>query len=182
MRIKLRDVRLSFPALFEPKAFDANQKAKYSASFILEEDDPQVDEIQEAIEAVAEDKWPGKVPRRLKTCLRNGEEKPDTAGYGDGVMFVTSSSPTQPRILDRAKRDLTEADGVPYGGSYVSAVLELWAQDNQYGRRINAELKAVVFLRHGEAFGGGSPVRDEELDDLCDGEVEDPEDDDDFLD
>ena len=33
--------------------------------------------------------------------------------------------------------------------------MTLWAQNNGYGKRINAQLDGVQFVRDGEAFGEG---------------------------
>lgn len=33
-----------------------------------------------------------------------------------------------------------EADGLVYSGCYVNARIELWAQDNANGKRVNAKL------------------------------------------
>ena len=38
----------------------------------------------------------------------------------------------------------------------MNAIVELWAQDNNYGKRINASLAGVQFAKDGEAFAGGT--------------------------
>ena len=178
----LKDVRLSFPQLWEPRAFREDQKPRYEASFILDVDDPQIEGIEAAIEEVKEEQWPKGAPRRLEVCLKDGEEK-DYDGYGPGVMFVSSASYNKPAVVDRRKRDLTERDGIPYGGCFVNCHITIWAQDNQFGKRVNAGLVAVQFLRDGPAFGAG-PASASKLEDLGedpDEGITDPEDDD-FLD
>jgi hypothetical protein len=47
------------------------------------------------------------------------------------------------------------SSGKPYSGCYVNAVIELWAQDNKFGKRINASLMGVQFLRDGQRLSGG---------------------------
>jgi hypothetical protein len=42
----------------------------------------------------------------------------------------------------------------------------VWAQDNKYGKRINASLEAIQFVRHGEAFGAKPVIAEEVFDDL----------------
>ena len=61
---------------------------------------------------------------------------------------------------------LTAADGRPYAGCYVIANVELWAQDNNYGKRINASLRGVQFLRDGDAFSGGGAASEDEFDEV----------------
>ena len=37
-------------------------------------------------------------------------------------------------------------------------VVQLWAQDNKHGKRVNANLKAIQFMEHDTAFAGSTPV------------------------
>jgi hypothetical protein len=53
MKIKLTNVRLSFPELFEAKSVNGEGKPAFSGSFLIDPKDPQVKMINEAIEAVA---------------------------------------------------------------------------------------------------------------------------------
>ena len=66
---------------------------------------------------------------------------------------------------------LTEADGLVYSGCYVNARVELWVQDNANGKRINAKLLGIQFVRDGDAFGAGSaPAKPTDFSDLGDGD------------
>ena len=56
MKIKLSNVRLSFPQLFEAKTVNGEGKPAFSASFLINPNDPQIKEINAAIDAVAKDK------------------------------------------------------------------------------------------------------------------------------
>ena len=42
-------------------------------------------------------------------------------------------------------------------------MLDIYAQDNGYGQRINATLKGVQFIADGEAFAGGAPAGDDDF-------------------
>ena len=55
--IRLKNVRLAFPSIFEPKAFDEKSKAKYQATFLVPKNSPLVAEIEKAIRAAAVAKW-----------------------------------------------------------------------------------------------------------------------------
>jgi hypothetical protein len=37
-------------------------------------------------------------------------------------------------------------------------MLQVWIQDNDHGKRVNANLKAVQFYEHGEAFSTSAPI------------------------
>jgi hypothetical protein len=58
-------------------------------------------------------------------------------------------------IIDRDKSPLAEEDNRIYAGCYVNAIFSLWAQNNQYGKRINAQLDGVQFAKDGEPFADG---------------------------
>jgi tripartite-type tricarboxylate transporter receptor subunit TctC len=55
-------------------------------------------------------------------------------------------------VVGRKLEVLTEDDNKPFAGCYVNATIRLWAQDNQYGKRINAQLRAVQYVKDGAAF------------------------------
>src|SRR6267142_5303447 len=58
-RIKLIDVRITFPKLFEAERFKPTDKdAYYSSSFLLAKDHPQLKELAEKIRLAAQIKWP----------------------------------------------------------------------------------------------------------------------------
>jgi len=161
--IKLTGVRISYPQLFVPKkGQDANSEPKYSAAFILDKrrDAEQIARIKSTLETLRNDFWNGKPPKGIKSCLRDGSEKEDVEGYGPDVMFFNASSKLAPVVVyqDPRKPVPKEKAGDVYPGCYVNVVVRLWCQDNDYGKRINAELKAVQFARSGEPLGGGTPV------------------------
>ena len=155
--VKLSNVRLSFPSLWKArKGPDATSKEAFQASFILDKktNAPEIKAINAMIDLIVKESFKGKRPP--KVCLREGSEKGDTDGYGDGVCFISARSDKRPHVVDRNLAPLVEEDGKPYAGCYVNATVRLWAQDNQYGKRVNASLRAVQFVKDGEAFGEGS--------------------------
>lgn len=155
MIVKLTNVRLSFPHLFTARAVNEGDKPKFSANFIidLERQQKLVRELEAAIESVSRDQWKDKVPKTLKVCLRDGEDYADKDGYGEGTVFVTASTDKRPPVVDRDMSPIVEEDDKIYAGCYVNATIRLWAQDNQYGKRVNAALRAVQFVKDGDAFG-----------------------------
>lgn len=175
MKIKLTNVRLAFPALFEAKTVNGEGEAAYSASFIIDPADPQVKAINAAIDAVAKEKFGTKADSVLtqmragdKVCLHNGDSKSDYAGF-PGNLFISARTKTRPLVLDADKTPLVAADGKPYAGCYVNASVELWAQDNNYGKRVNASLRGVQFLKDGDAFAGGGVASEDDFDDVTEG-------------
>ncbi len=179
MKLKLTNVRLAFPALFEAKTVNGEGKPAFGASLLIDPADPQVKTINTAIEACAKEKWGAKAEVLLKqmraadkVCLHDGDLKASYEGFA-GNLFVSARNPVRPTVLDSDKTPLVAADGKPYAGCYVNVVLDLWAQDNKYGKRVNASLSGVQFLRDGDSFTGGGAAGDDEFDDVSSGATAD---------
>lgn len=153
--VTLRNVRLSFPALFEPKKGpEETSKAAYAAVFLLDKKANAADikAVQAAIDAVVKAEFKGIKPPR--TCIRDGSEKSHLDGYGDSVMFISARNEKRQPIVDRDRvTPITEKDGKIYAGCYVNAVIRVWAQDNKFGKRINASLGPIQWVKEGEEFG-----------------------------
>jgi hypothetical protein len=174
-KVVLRDVRLSFPDLFEAQQFEGTGPYYYRATFLFPEKSDNYKKVMEAIEEVAKEKWAAKAPGILKaalatpnkTCLVDGDTKDYNGFAGNWALSAARNQDAgPPRIVDRAKNPLVAADGKLYGGAYVNATVELWAQDNKYGKAIRATLVNVQFVKDGESFGGAAPATDADLDDL----------------
>ena len=160
--IKLKNVRLSFASLFKKATF-GGEETKYEGTFLIDKETQadQIAEINTAIAAMMKEKKAKLSPDRI--CFKDGDEI-DYDGYA-GHMSIKASNAKRPIVIDRDKSPLTEDDGRPYSGCYVNAVLELWYQDNTWGKRVNANLLAVQFAKDGEPFGeGGASVSVDDFD------------------
>lgn len=159
--------RLSYPNLFEPKGFNG-ATPKYSAVFLLDKvkDAEQIKMIKTKISDMIKEHFKGKHPGADKLCLKDGANKPDTDGYGDGMVFLSSSNLSKPRVVDQSRNDIDKGDPRIFGGVYVVGVVTLWAQDNEWGKRINASLEAVQYARTGKSFGSPPLNIDDAFDDL----------------
>ncbi|MDE2097499.1 MAG: DUF2815 family protein [Patescibacteria group bacterium] len=179
MKIMLKNVRLAFPALWRPAKIKGSGDGppKYNCCGLLPRNHPQLAELKGAMKSAAVEKWGAKADAIYKACvaaqkicLRDGDSKPDYDGF-EGNFFVSASCATRPSVFDRDKTELNESDGKPYAGCYVNLSLEIWAQDNEWGKRINAQLRGVQFVRDGDAFTAGAKAADaDEFDDLGMGE------------
>lgn len=181
MKVQIRTVRLAFPNLFEPSSIEGSDP-KYNAKFIIPSNHPQIAELEKAMLEVAKGKWGAKGQQVFDNLTKAGKKpevgfvkEPYKNRDGDaydgfeGAYYVTASNKARPLIIDGDRTPLTQADGKPYAGCYVNAIVEFWAQDNSFGRAIRATLKGVQFVRDGDAFGGGAPASVDEFDDLGDG-------------
>lgn len=170
MKLLLNNVRVAFPTLFEARTVNGEGKPAFSCSFLIDPADKQVATINAAIEKVAKEKWGAKADGILKTlratdkvALHDGDLKSNYDGFA-GNLYISSRSSVRPLIIDQSRNPLTEQDGKPYAGCYVNASIELYAQDNNYGKRINATLRGVQFAADGDAFGGGGSASVDEFD------------------
>ena len=162
-RITIKDVRIAYAqGIFEARAAKPGDKAKYGAAFIFGRDHPALKELSVAVVKAAMARWGDKTDDTLKQLkaadrlpVHSGDAKASSAGYA-GNFYLNAGNLIRPLVLDSNKAPLTAADGRPYSGCYVNAILEVWAQDNQHGKRVNASLLGVQFVRDGERLAGGS--------------------------
>ena len=151
-KIKLNNVRLSFPSLFQKATFEGKE-TKFEATLLLDKKQhaETITEIQAAIKLAIKEKLAGAKVGADKLCMKDGDES-DYEGYA-GTMSLKAANAKRPLVIDRDKTPLAESDNRPYSGCYVNAIIELWAQNNAYGKRINANLLAVQFYKDGQPFG-----------------------------
>ncbi len=188
MKIRIEDsskhfCRIAFAQhLFAKGTVGGEGKPAYSSSFIIPKDHPVHEKLVAAEEAVAKAKWEGKADVNLKAIraagkgvIKNGDLKAQWAGF-EGNDFISSrSDDKRPNVYNKDGSALTEGDGVVYSGCYVHAIVEVWAQDNQYGKRINAQLTGVAFSRDGDSFSGGAaPASADDFADLSAADDTDP--------
>lgn len=171
-KILLSNVRLSFPSLFQRATFNG-EETKFEATFLLNKDDHKdlIKKIDAGIREKIKVDLKGAKVGADKLCMKDGDE----AGYDgyEDCMSVKASNKNRPLVVDRAKNPLTEEDGVVYSGCYVNATIELWAQNNAYGKRINANLLAIQFVKDGESFGVGGTKGSVDDFDVIDDDMED---------
>lgn len=160
MKIKLQNVRLSFPSLFQHAAFGGDTTGKYEATFVLDKKEHAtvIAQIEAEILRLQKEEIKAKVSSD-KLCLKDGDE----SGRDEfaGKMTIKTSTKKRPLVIDRDKSPITEDDNKVYAGCYVNAIVSLWPQNNQWGKRVNAQLDGVQFARDGEPFGDGGVSVDE---------------------
>jgi len=162
-KIQLKNVRLSFPSVHQKAVFNG-EEGKFEATGLIDKSDEATKEmLDKAIaDALAEAKV--KVPKE-KWCLKDGDDS-DYDGYEGHWSFKAANS-KRPTIIDRDKTPLVEEDGKPYAGCYVNMIVDIWVQNNSWGKRVNANLHGIQFVKDGDAFGaGGTADVTDDFDDL----------------
>lgn len=161
--------RLAFAQfLFEKGTVGGEGEPAFSCTVIIPPGHPAVAELAAVEEQVAKEKWGAKAPDILKQLrakgvgvVKDGDLKADYDGFA-GNKFVSTRAQVRPTVVDIDRSPLVAVDGRPYSGCYVNAQVEVWAQDNKFGKRINAQLLGVQFVRDGDSFGAGAPPADPE--------------------
>jgi len=187
--IMLPNVRLSFPKLWTPSAFREGQQARYEAAFLL---DPAskahkkvISKITETAETLLLEAFKGKIPDTVECCFGYSDASPieigslewrgkkkSYDGY-EGMFYLTSAnSKMRPTVVDQKRAPLVEADGRPYPGCMVNGTVTLWVQDNEFGKRVNANLRGVQFVADGEAFGVKPVDAEDEFDVVDTGDLD----------
>jgi hypothetical protein len=164
-KIKLSNVRLSFPSLFRKAQFNG-EETKYEATFMLHkvEHADAIKQIKAQIDAAIKENLKGAKLPSDKICLKDGDES--GRDEYEGHYTIKAANNKRPKVIDRDKTPLAEEDDKPYSGCYVNAVLELWTQNNSYGKRVNANLLGVQFYKDGEPFAAGEIAGDDDFEDF----------------
>lgn len=153
--IMLKNVRVSFPHLFKRPTING-EEGKCGAALMLHNEDNAkiIAKLKSEIEGLCKTRFKGRVLPGDKLCLRPGEDR-GRAEY-DGHHVLSANSKDRPFVISNDGRGVIseEADSPIYAGCYVNAKIRLWAQDNQFGKRINCELVAIQFARDGEPLDG----------------------------
>lgn len=170
--VKLKNVRLSFPNLFQHEFYQGEDTGKFSATFLIPKTDAaQVKMVTEAIQRAITRKWPtGKAPGKLELTFRDGDNE-GYEGYADHYSLKATKPKQQPKILDKDKTPLTEDDAYEkmYAGMFVNASVEFNAGTDGYGKhRVWCNLRGVQRHADGERFTKMTPVTDDEFQDYDD--------------
>jgi len=180
-RVKLVDVRLSYPYLYKPDSQENDQGEvvkTYRAAFITCPDDPFFKRNMKAIKAamgeVVEEKW-GKKPPKIKPD-RKAAQKMDLDDHPEEIegcyrVSARTKEEFRPVLVDNRKgRDghwlRLEDDKTNrlYAGCRVNAVVTFWAMDHaKFGKRINCVLESVQFRADDEPFGDSAPVNPDDV-------------------
>jgi len=173
-KIKMQNVRLSFPSLFQTETFGGTSTGKYAATFILDKKEhaKTIKEIQAHIKEMVATEFKGKGPSDDRICLKDGDD--DVRPESEGKFTIKASTKKRPLVLNRDKTPVTEEDEVFYAGCHVNAIISLWAQNSKdFGKRINGSLDGVMFNAHGEPFGAAG-ISVDEFDAFGDGDDDMP--------
>lgn len=192
--IRLINVRASYPWVIKAQKNDSDDGEEtytYSVVALMPKDTHEeakkacvaaINKLQAAAQAGMKGGKPFKYAA-AKKFIKNGDAVDDDGerlmGEEAAGMWVVSARERNRPLLRGPNKDpetgkaerLTPAEaqqrGYFYGGCFVDVIIRPWAQDNKYGKRVNAGLTAIQFKKHGEPFGQGR-VSEDEIDDSFD--------------
>lgn len=178
-RYLLKNVRLSFPYLFEPdEQEDDNGKKKksYRVTLLLPKatHKPVAQKLSRLISEMCEEEYGNPKLAADRKFLRDGDES--DAEDHHGCWTVTVRETRKPILVDRDRQPTEEDDELLYSGAWANVVIRPWAQNgksmkkkNKYGKRINAGFDIVQFVDHDDNLAGNArPDVDGVLDELDD--------------
>ena len=119
-KILLKNVRLSFPSVFQKAVFDGKE-GKYEATFLISKEDTKTKAVLDAAIADAI-KAAGIKVSGDKLCLKDGDDS-TYDGY-ENTWSLKAANGKRPTVIDRDKSPIIENDEKLYAGCYVNAVVE----------------------------------------------------------
>lgn len=164
-QITLKRVRLAFVKVNKPEEYKKGEgNPRYSVTILTEPDSPNVKLVTGAIRAAAAEKWADKAETMLKQlkaqarlCIYDGDTR-DYAGF-EGMKAINAScgADMPPTLVTPGRKRLdNETQSTIYSGCWANVIINVWAMDNDWGRRVNAELKGIQFLEDDVRLGGAT--------------------------
>lgn len=160
--IRIGEVQLNYVNVFEKRRNEDGSEGKYSVQIRIPKTDKKgIQLIEDAIEAAKvagkSKTYGGKIPSRLQTPLRDGdEEHPDDETY-EGMMFFNASTSRKPGVKvleDGAIRDALDDDDC-YSGCYGAVTVNFYPYSVSGNNGVAAGLGNVIKTRDGERVSGG---------------------------
>ncbi len=175
----IQNARLTFAHLIKPQEPRAGSKgvAKYNVSFVLQANDPQIAEIDNYVNKIMEEKWPGSSTTLKPNLAKNqrfygkGSEVINTKtmqvrdGFdAPGCMYYGGKNPERPAICDPAtgapidptnEMMIQQAATRLYRGCYATVEIDPYAFKSEDATGVFCSLVAVMFQAEGERLGGG---------------------------
>ena len=164
-KVIIKNVRFSYANVWESKSINGSEP-KYSVSIIIPKSDKKMlEKIKKAIEAAKKEgvtKLGGKIPKNLKTPLRDGDtDRPDDEAY-ENSYFINANSKTKPGIVDKSVQPILEQTEF-YSGCYGNASVNFYAYNAGGSKGIAAGLNNLQKIEDGEPLGGTKARAEDEF-------------------
>ncbi len=178
--------RLSFPALFEAESYDGGPpkygcSAVWNPSKFSDKDKKLWKAIKAAMDQASMERFKKKIadlPANFKVGLRDGAEKADLEGYGEGTQFANLTTKMRPGVIDKSKAKIGPEEGNAeeiYPGCYCRATVTVYSYDNK-GKGVALGLMNVQKVADGERLDSRTDAEDDFDEDLDDAWLEEDDD------
>lgn len=160
--VRLGEVRFCYVHVFEPRKDDDGGEGKYSVCILIPKTDKQAIQLVEDATNVAKEKgksgkWGGKIPGRMSTPLRDGDEEDKGEEY-EGMMFFNASCKSKPgvRVLDGGMIvEALDSDDM-YSGAWGAVTVNFFPYDSNGNKGVGAGLNNLIKTRDDEKLAGGA--------------------------
>lgn len=159
MRLMLKNVRLSYANIWEPRAGAHGGEPMYSVALIM---DPKIKEgktniakLEKAVEDVLNEavpsKFSGKRPTKWDSPIHEGDI--DRGEAYDGNFYVNAKSKHAPGIVDQNVQPILDQSEV-YSGCYANVSISLYAYNTAGKKGVGVGLGNIQKVADGESLGG----------------------------
>lgn len=165
--------RLSYPALFQPRApKDGQGDPKYQALLLIPKSDTTtVNAMLTAIQtemaeaAAPAGKWGGRAPAQPTISFYDGDLPNPRSGesWGEecrGYYLLRASSARQPDVVDEFGQKVLDATKF-YAGCWCYFSINFAAYDSNGNKGVGAYLNCVMFARDDEALDGHASAKED---------------------
>ena len=163
----LKKVRVAFPHLFVPYAYQNGPNPKYEATLLIEKDDPQLEALKKACGAAKAKKFGDKPVKELHNPIREGD---DMNEMFEGYWVVRAKS--TPREDGTGKPGVVLPNLQPAGpddiqsGDFVNVDINPYGYDVSGNKGIGIALNNVQLIMKGDRIGSGKSRPENVFDEL----------------
>jgi len=172
--------RINYPRVVKRIGADEEIDAgQFSAQLIWEDEKADLSILEKEIEKAAKKLG---LKKGYRNPVRDGEEFEERDGYGEGVTFAKVKAYKTPPKVVWADKSPVESDDEIIPGSYVKAIVSVFAYNKGGGKGVSIVLHALQCLGGGTRLissGGGrnDALAESEFEEAEIEETEEPDDD-----
>jgi hypothetical protein len=158
MKIMLKNVRLSYANVWEPRAMEEGQTPMYSVALLMgdtKDGRENIAKLEKAIDDTFKGgipvKFGGTAPKVWHNPLYEGDE--DKGEAYAGAMYINAKSKNKPGIVDKQVNPIIDQTEV-YSGCYANVSVNLYAFNVAGKKGVGIGLGNIQKLADGESLGG----------------------------
>jgi len=163
-KLMLKNVRLSYANLFEPRENQSGH-LRYSTALLIPKDHPQVKAIKAAINDEGETKFGKKWASMVKKNglpLHDADEdgKADDNVEYEGNYYINTSSKRKPQVVDRQVQPILDESEI-WSGCFCNVSIAVFAFEVPENKGVSFGLNNVQLVKEGDRLGGAANADEE---------------------